>query len=139
MHYVLAIGLVPVFWLASSKTAITIRLLFPINCHWNTLYLLNWCQSAFNYSVHNYHVVTGVLGEVSLKRELTLSLKASVLHFNFYNRNSPVQPISANVIHQNDKYHHKIFHYQFTYMLVNSYKIILFDDVHWCHFGQSVS
>jgi len=74
--------------------------------------------------------VTGVLGEASLKTELILSLKSSVLHFNTYNGNSPVQAISANVIHQNDKYYHKIFPYQFTYILVNSYKIILFDDVH---------
>jgi hypothetical protein len=74
--------------------------------------------------------MTGVLGEVSLKRELILPLKSSVLHFNTYNGNSPVQPISENVIHQNDKYNHKIFPNQFTYVFVNSYKIILFDDVH---------
>lgn len=74
--------------------------------------------------------MTGVLGEVSLKRELILYLKSSVLYFNTYNGNSPVQPIRANFIHQNDNYYHNIFSYQFTYILVNSYKIILFDDVH---------
>jgi hypothetical protein len=47
--------------------------------------------------------VTGVLEEVSLKRELILSPKSSVLHLSTYNGNSPVQPVSANVIKQNDK------------------------------------
>jgi hypothetical protein len=85
--------------------------------------------------------VTGVLEEVNLKRGLILSPKSSVLHFNTYNGNSPVQPVSANVIQQNDKYsyYHKIVSYQFTDILVNAYKIILFDDVHQCHFGQSFS
>jgi len=83
--------------------------------------------------------VTGVLEEVSLKTELILYPKSSVLHFSTYNGNSPVQSVSANVIQQNDKYYHKIVPYQFTYILVNAYKIILFYDVHRCHFCQCFS
>lgn len=74
--------------------------------------------------------MTGALEETSLKRELILPPKSSVLHFSTYNGNSPVQPVSGNFIQQNDKYYHKIFPYEFTYILVNAYKIILFDDVH---------
>jgi hypothetical protein len=53
------------------------------------LYLPTSCQSGFNYSVNNHHVVTAVLQEANLKMGTDPVLKRVALHFNTYDKKRP--------------------------------------------------